>query len=242
MNRMRLGLSLVITLTVAGLGRTQEVPPVGAKEMFFDPERGVSEASSASRPLKVTDDGGRRIAQLSPDAPVLGLSYWIELIANAGKPGTHVTDERRFRSGERIRIHFRGNADGRIVIVQLGTSGVSSVLFPDGRKGLSQNRIRANRDHVLPSEDHWFRFDEKAGTERLIVLFAKNQDELDRAFPTQPVMDAAATAALLRTVQQSRGGKDLLIERETREPSEIGEYAVNVAGKPIALEIALTHR
>ncbi|MNC99930.1 hypothetical protein D3C83_183820 [compost metagenome] len=55
-------------------------------------------------------------------------------------------------------------------------------------------------------------------------------------------MDAAATATLLRTVQQARGGKDLLIERETREPGEIGDYAVNVVGKPIALEIALTHR
>lgn len=241
MNRMRLGLSLTITLAVAGMLRADDAP-VGAKELFFDPQRSVSEASMASRPAKITDDDGRRIAQLSPDAPVLGLSYWIELIANAGKRGAHVTDERTFRSGERIRLHFRGNADGRIVIVQLGTSGVSSVLFPDAGKGLAQNRIRANGDHVLPSDEHWFRFDEKAGTERLLVLFARNQNELDRVFPTQPVMDAAATAMLLRTVQQSRGGKDLLIERETREPSEIGDYAVNVAGKPIALEIALTHR
>jgi len=222
--------------------RADDVPPAGAKEMFFDPQRSVSETSSASRPSKITGDDGRRIAQLAPEASVLGLSYWIELIANASKRGAHVTDERTFQSGERIRLHFRGNADGRIVIVQLGTSGVSSVLFPDAAKGLAHNRIRANRDHVLPSAEHWFRFDAKAGTERLLVLFARNQDELDRAFPTQPLMDAAATATLLRTVQQSRGGKDLLIERETREPSEIGDYAVNVAGKPIALEIALTHR
>jgi hypothetical protein len=116
------------------------------------------------------------------------------------------------------------------------------VLFPDAGKGLGQNRIRANRDHVLPSEAHWFRFDDKAGTEKLLVLFARNQEELDRAFPTQPVMDPTETATLLRAVRQSRGGKDLLIEKETREPSEIGDYVVNVAGKPIALEIALAHR
>jgi hypothetical protein len=222
--------------------RADEVPAVGAKEMFFDPQRGVAEASTASTPAKITDEDGRRIAQLSPETPILGLSYWIELIAGAGKRGVHVTDDRAFRSGERIRLHFRGNADGRIVIVQLGTSGASTVLFPDAGKGLGQNRIRANRDHVLPSEAHWFRFDDKAGTEKLLVLFARNQEELDRAFPTQPVMDPTETATLLRAVRQSRGGKDLLIEKETREPSEIGDYVVNVAGKPIALEIALAHR
>lgn len=240
MNRMRLGLSLA--MAVAGVLRADEVPPVGAKEMFFDPQRSVAESSTASTTTKITDHDGRRIAQLSPETAVLGLSYWIELVANPGKRGVHVTNERTFRSGERIRLHFRGNVDGRIVIVQLGTSGLSSVLFPDAGKGLAQNRIRANNDHVLPSDAHWFRFDEKAGTEKLLVLFARNQEELDRVFPTRPSMDAAETDRLLRAVQQSRGGKDLLIERETREPSEIGEYVVSTAGKPIALEIALMHR
>lgn len=240
MNRMRLGLSLA--MAVAGVLHADEVPPVGAKEMFFDPQRSVAEASAAGTTTKITDDDGRRLAQLSPETAVLGLSYWIELVANTGKRGMHVANERTFRSGERIRLHFRGNADGRIVIVQLGTSGLSSVLFPDAGKGLAQNRIRANSDHVLPSDAHWFRFDEKAGTEKLLVLFARNQEELDRAFPTRPLMDAAETGRLLRAVQQSRGGKDLLIERETREPSEIGEYVVSMAGKPIALEIALIHR
>ncbi|HEV7764968.1 MAG TPA: DUF4384 domain-containing protein, partial [Thermoanaerobaculia bacterium] len=225
----------------ATLIRADDMPRVGAKEIFFDPRRSVSEASSASRPSKVTDDEGRRIAQVSSDVTVLGLSYWIELVTSPGKRGIHVTDERTFRSGERIRIHFRGNTDGRIVIVQLGTSGASSVLFPDARKRLGQNHILANHDHVLPSEEHWFRFDDTPGTERLLILFARNQAELDRVFPIRPLMDVAMTTILLRTVNQSKGGKDLLIERETREPSEIGGYAVNVAGKPIALEIALTH-
>lgn len=241
MNRIGLGLSVAFAMIAAGLVRADDVQ-VGAKEMFFDPERSVAEAATASKPVKVTDDEGRRIAQLAPESTVLGLSYWIELITSASKRGVHVTDERMFRSGERIRLHFRGNANGRIVIVQLGTSGASSVLFPDPDKGLAGNDIRANRDHVLPSAGHWFRFDENAGTEKLLVLFARNEEELDRAFPTQRVMDSAATVTLLRAVRRSRGSKDLFIEKETREPSEIGDYIVNVAGQPLALEIALTHR
>lgn len=242
MNRTRLGLALAIVAAGAGLLRAEDVPQTGAKEMFFNPQQSVADAATASRPNRVTDDDGRRVAQVAPEATALGLSYWIELIAAADKRGTQVTDDRTFRSGERIRLHFRGNTEGRIVIVQLGTSGVSSVLFPDAEKGLGDNRVRANRSHVLPSGDHWFRFDNKAGRERLLVFFARNQQELDRAFPTQRVMDAAATTALLRAVERSRGSKDLFIERETKEPSEIGDYAVNVAGKPIALEIDLTHR
>ena len=242
MNRIGLGLTFAATLVVSGFALADDVPAVGAKEAFFDPQRSLTEVTTASVAAKVTDDDGRRIAQLAPEAVTLGLSYWIELIASAGKRGVHVTDDRTFRSGDRIRLHFRGNADGQIMIVQLGTSGASTVLFPDARKDLAHNRIRANRDHVLPSDAHWFRFDDNAGSERLLILFARNQEELDRTFPTQPIMDSAATARLLRAVKQSTGGKDLLIERETREPSEIGRYAVNVAGKPIALEIALTHR
>ena len=244
MNRIRPLVFLAI-VSAASLLHADDPPPSGAKEMFFDPQRSVSDASVASAAptaAKITDEEGRRLARVSPEATVLGLSYWIELIASAGKRGVHVTDERTFRTGERIRVHFRGNSDGRIVIVQLGASGAASVLFPDAQKGLAQNRIHANRDHVLPSDAHWFRFDDKAGTEKLLVLFAKTQAELDRAFPTRPVMDTAETAALLRAVRQSSGGKDLFIESETKEPSEIGSYVVNVAGKPIALEIALAHR
>lgn len=244
MNRVRIGSVLVAAIiTSVRLLATDDTASTGAKEMFFDPERSVAEASVArKKPVRLTDEEGRRVAQVSGDTRALGLSYWIELVTDSAKRGVPVTDERTFRSGERIRLHFRGNADGRIVLVQLGTSGVSSVLFPDQTKGLGQNRIRANSDHVLPSGEHWFRFDSKAGTERLLVLFARNQDELDRAFPTQPVMDAAATASLLRAVQQASGGKDLFIESETKEPSEIGSYAVTLSGRPIAVQIALTHR
>lgn len=233
----------IAALLIAFAASADDVQPTGAKEMFFDPQRSVAEASSA--PRKQLDDDGRRVAQVSADTSTrrsLGLSYWIELIETGGKRGVQVTDDRTFQSGERIRLHFRGNSDGRIVLVQIGSSGTSSVLFPDAPKGLAENRVRANQDHVLPSAGHWFRFDNNAGTEKLLVLFAKNQAELDRTFPARPIMNEAETAALLRAVQQSGGSKDLLIETETAEPAEVGTYAVNVTGKPIAVQIALKHR
>jgi hypothetical protein len=208
--------------------------------MFADPIRSVAEASSA-RPSQSERDRGTPSMSQPVRQRNLGLSYWIELIETAGKPGVQVTDSRTFKSGDRIRLHFRGNVDGRIVLVQLGSSGASTVLFPDEDKHLAENRLQANDDRVLPSAAHWFRFDDQPGTEKLLVLFGKTQAELDRAFPTRPVMTEADTLALLRAVDQAGGSKDLFIEVEKAEKAEV-LYAVQASGKPIALHIALKHR
>jgi hypothetical protein len=243
--RIVIGLSLVLCFAGA---RAQK--PSGAKELFFDPQHDtVADAARPGGRKKAPPaprlDGDRRIAVVSTDAATqrtLGLSYWIELVDAPERTGSMVTDMRTFRSGDRIRLHFRGNADGRILLVQLGSSGTSNILFPDPDKGMTDNTIRVNEDRVLPSEKYWFRFDDQAGTEKLLVLFAKDQTELQRAFPTQPNMDTQQTARLISLTNQAWGSKDLLLETETRQASEVGTYAVNTAGKPVVLQIVLKHR
>jgi hypothetical protein len=170
----------------------------------------------------------------------LGLSYWIELVGEDGR-GQQVTDNRIFRSGEKIRLHFRSNADGNIALIQLGSSGTSSVLFPDSTKGLKDSRISAGEDRILPTESAWFRFDNTPGTEKILVIFARSQQELD-TFSIRPSMDATATKAVAKNVNAIRGGKDLILETETEKVSEIGSYGVNLAGKPVVMEIELKHQ
>jgi hypothetical protein len=240
---------LIVALAAAEASyASNERHAVGAKELFFDPQQeSVASAARAgsAKAAKPAAGGGRRVAVLSADTAaqqVLGLSYWIELVDATGQGGKEVTADRTFRSGDRIRLHFRGNGDGRVVLVQLGSSGTSSILFPDPGKGLSDNVIRANEDRVLPSEKFWFAFDKHPGTEKLLVLFAKNQTDLQRTFPTQPTMDVQQTTVLLMATNQAVGSKDLLIETESEQPAEVGTYAVNVAGKPVVLQIALKHR
>jgi hypothetical protein len=55
-------------------------------------------------------------------------------------------------------------------------------------------------------------------------------------------MDGAATQAVLKTADRIRGGKDLILETETENASEVGTYAVNLAGRPVVLEIQLRHQ
>lgn len=229
----------------------------GAKEMFFDPadgeanavvprqqEKAPSEQSAKREAKPVYDDAGRRIP-LSLETGAnrsMGLSYWIELVDPSRANRVEATSDRSFRSGERIRLHFRSNADGRLVIVQLGSSGTSSLLFPDSGKGVVENTVRSGKDQVIPSEKLWFKFDDNVGTETLLVLFARTEAELRQAFPIGSTMDANATAALLRAADAASGSKDLFIETETRRPAELGTYAVNVAGKPVVLKIRLRHQ
>jgi hypothetical protein len=236
----------------------------GAKELFYNPSddsiQSISAAqskagqpagtrSSSGKPVHLGKDGRRRVDALALAAVhsvqsvprVLGISYWIELVEGQGESGTQVTNERVFRSGERIRLHFRGNVDGHIALIHLGSSGMATVLFPDPEKQLTDSNLAADEDRILPSAAHWFRFDDNPGTERLLVLFARSREEIER-FPVKPMMNPVQAQALLTSTQQIQGSKDLIVETETRKASEIGTYGVNVTGKPVVLEITLRHR
>jgi Domain of unknown function (DUF4384) len=211
-------------------------------------------AAPAKPPTRTRGPGGARYARAKLDGKgrravehpnasntTLGLSYWIELVGPDQTTGAQVTESRTFHSGEKIRVHFRSNADGYISLIQLGASGSSNILFPEPAKGLSDNRLSADQDRVLPSEKAWFRFDSSSGTETLLVLFGRNADDL-RGFPVEPSMDSGATQALLRSTGPVRGSKDLILEMEPEKASEVGTYAVSLRGKPIVLEIKLKHQ
>lgn len=223
--------------------RADDPASSGAKELFgggTDDEivdAPSSAGGSSARSSKKATTKTRKPVQADAQAKnAFGLRHWIELI-EPGKPDRRVTGKEPFRSGDRIRLHFQSNEDGHIAIVALGTSGTSTVLFPDAAKDLTDDVIRAGSDRVLPSPDHWFRFDAKPGKERLLVFFAKDPKALAAAFPTQQSMDTAATAMLVRNAETVSGSKDLVIE--TVESDAM--YAVNTGKKLVVLEITLEH-
>lgn len=229
----------------------------GAKELFYDPlDRSVVSVSASGKHRSREREAGRPPTPRSADSPEstppstgspslqpapLGLSYWLELVGSDSELGVQVTEQRLFQSGERIRLHFRSNADGYLMLIQLGASGTSSVLFPNPSLGLVDSYIAAGEDRILPGPNHWFRFDQQPGVERLLVLFAASEADLER-FPTRPNMDVGTTRQLLNATVPLQGSKDLMIETETRVASEIGTYGVNVRGQPVVLEIHLQHR
>ncbi len=251
---MRIHKLLLVFLVIASSFGVfaQDDLPVGAKEAFFDPQRpppqetrGDTQSPKHALQQRVYDPAGRRIPRSSPavEWTAIGLSYWIEL-EDASGSSRNVTDQRTFQSGDRIRLHFRANTNGRVQIMQLGASGRPAVLFPDATRGLSDNLLQANDERILPAATTWFKFDHNAGTETLFVMFAKTQQELDHVAPTQASFDAhrQPLAPPEHPAVNAGGRKDLMIETETEHAAEVGTYAVSPAGNPIVLQIVLKHR
>jgi hypothetical protein len=256
--------SAVIALAMSAIARGADTR--GAKELFYDPsdssvlhlsqdgktgagkpEVKTVPAKPATAPVRLSgpsrprDSNGRSQVAVLNSGPALGLSHWIELEGAKGAPGAQVAATRVFRSGERIRLHFQSNADGNIALIQLGSSGTGQMLFPNQAQGLTDSRLVAGQDRSLPSSSHWFRFDQNPGTERLVVVFARTPQELDR-FSSKSQMDQRETGSLLAQVERAKGSKDLFIETDTRTAGEVGTYGVNVAGLPVVFEITLQHQ
>lgn len=229
---MKKWIACILAMSFAAAALAQD--PEGAKELFG----GGVNRKVVGLP-RTTPDVPKKPAvkgQKQPE-PAFGLSCWIELVEGPGKPGTQVTYTRSFKSGEKIRLHFQGNAGGYISLIQLGASGTSSVLFPDPSRGLIDNAIRAGVDRVLPSERDWFRFDATPGTERVLVLFAKTPQELE-SFIRSQAMDMQATAAMVQVADRMVGSKDLVTETVEDEAT----YVVNKVGNLVVMHLALVHQ
>lgn len=269
MNRQVATVALVFALALDSSAGSSDTR--GAKELFYDPtDSSVLQLSSegktgsgradASRPeskpnpsksgttpvrrnppLRPRDSNGRSQIAAVKSSTVLGLSHWIELEGPGGATAVQVASTRVFRSGERIRLHFQSNADGHIALIQLGSSGTGQMLFPNPAQGLTDNHLVAGQARALPSPGHWFRFDQNPGTERLIVVFARTSQELNRFRPKSQV-DERETGTLLADLQRAKGSKDLFIETDSQTAGEVGTYGVNVTGLPVVFEIALQHQ
>jgi hypothetical protein len=67
-----------------------------------------------------------------------------------------------FANGDRIRFRFRANFDGYLYVMNYGTSGRYTLLFPREETG-QQNRIEAGKEYQVPATQAWFRIDGPPG-------------------------------------------------------------------------------
>jgi hypothetical protein len=226
----------VAALLAASLAASAQ-EPTGAKEMFENPGGAPVLAPGGAATPDPQPPRPQLHRPARPQSATFGLKCWVELVEAPGSPGERVTHDRVFHSGEKIRLHFAANADGHISIVQIGSSGNASLLFPAPARGLSTNVLSAGGDRVLPSKDDWFRFDATPGAERLVVLFAKRQGDIDDSLLLQQMLDPAAAKDLVQRAKSAAGSKDLVLETVSNEAT----YAVNRVGELVVLELTLRH-
>ena len=61
-----------------------------------------------------------------------------------------------FETGDRVRFLFKANFDGFLYVMDYGTSGSYSLLFPRDETG-RENKITAGTEYRVPATQAWFR-------------------------------------------------------------------------------------
>jgi hypothetical protein len=227
------GWFLLIFLFPRLLG-TQVADDPGAKAIFFNLEKGQGEDVVIPSPGKGKPKKPQNRPPGSTRPEALSLRYWIELRGPSPSDNGFVTESRTFKSGERIRLYFSSSTGGYISLAQRNKNGSLTFLFPSLEKGLTDTRIKPSVDRILPGEKVWLKFDDKPSTERVVILFADSPKNLSTLVQTAISSEAPIEGQL--------GSKDLVLEVEESEPSQIGTYLVSKDGRAVIRNIFLKHQ
>lgn len=100
----------------------------------------------------------------------------VMLIAPRDGPGEPaltlpLDSDRTFNSGDRFRIEYSSIHSGYLYLFNMDEGGTLRLLIPDSRINAGDNRITGSALLSAPT-DNWFRFDQRPGIEKLIVLHA----------------------------------------------------------------------
>ena len=77
-----------------------------------------------------------------------------------------------FKQGEIVRLKLTSHYDGFLYVLDQGTSGAFSTIFPSAQTG-SDNRVRQSQQYAIPAaDDGWFEIDGPAGYDLLFFLLS----------------------------------------------------------------------
>lgn len=100
---------------------------------------------------------------------------------------TRVDARTVFNQGDRIRFRFRSSFNGYLYVMNYGTSGDHTLLFPRQDTG-QENQVLAGKEYIIPATEGAFRISGPAGHD--IVYWLVSPIRLDRpaaeAFTTPP--------------------------------------------------------
>jgi hypothetical protein len=190
------------------------------------------------------------------DSPLV-LRYAVLTPGSLGQD-QEVDVSRTFHSGDRIRVSIESSEEAYLYIVQKGSSGKWSPLFPESDSQNGGNRIPAHsRVQIPPPPATPWKFDNSTGEESLFVVLTRQPEpDLQRLIyslrggstpsdPTTPTAPAApsrtGTESIRQVVQlidddvigrvRQLNGRDLVVESVNDETSTKKEKAVFVADR-----------
>ncbi|HYU79042.1 MAG TPA: serine/threonine-protein kinase [Vicinamibacterales bacterium] len=245
------------------LGATSDVPPLQAESVSMqqDPQAkprdllppGSPSLSAAPRPAdSAGDDGVKEVSAKAlfggegASTPAnAGLRYRLVQQSPDGAEIDVDPATTTFRSGDRVRFAFESNIDGYLYVVQQGSSGRWTVLFPHLDINGGKNAVRRLSRYQVPPED-WFRFDANPGTEQVFVFLSREPYSQLPGFERPVTKTETVTASIVEALQETVRSRDLVLEKDRpqgRSPSQ-ATYVVNrtEVGKSVVASISLTHK
>ena len=104
-----------------------------------------------------------------------------------------------FAQGDQVRFRFRSDTAGYLYVINEGTSGTTTTLFPSAEAG-TDNRIEAGREYLIPDHQGAFRLTGPAGFDTVyrIVSPVRLGGEMPRYKPLPPPPAAGSVPGNLR--------------------------------------------
>lgn len=189
-----------------------------------------------------------------PTKPInMGVSYWLELERDGKKQ--RVSNKHKFLNGDQLRIHVKPNADSYAYIVMMqGSKGDKAVLFPTADK--EDNKIKANKEVVLPTEDKYMKFDNTPGLETLRVIVSRSKIDPEKQLQDKPKESVKITheedtksdkvpdgtvVCIVMNGAKFNGARNLTVETDKKEAENETLVVNKDPNKALTIDIALNH-
>jgi len=153
---MKSPITIIACVLFSAVSHQAAAQDTGARDLYNTYGKSESIPSPSASAAKPTGRPGARVR--------------VEL--DRGGKARWVSTKTVFRAGDKVRFHFAMNFPGYVVIINEGSSGKRSLLFP--YKGVS-NHIGRTADYTVPQGEGWFEFDETPGTEKLTFIMSKRE-------------------------------------------------------------------
>jgi len=95
------------------------------------------------------------------------------MLGDADSVYAEVAPSAVFHSGDHIRLSFLANEPGYFYVIQKGSSGTWSPIFPPANAAPDANKVLAGRPQVVPTGTHAFAFDQHPGDEKLYIILSQ---------------------------------------------------------------------
>lgn len=152
------------------------------------------------------------------------------LLRGPDKAYSEVTPGTVFHSGDHIRLSLLANESGFLYVVQKGSSGAWSPIYPRAGAGAEAAKINPGQLEMVPAGTQAFAFDQHPGDEKLYVILSRAPiEDIDRVIrnlshgtstPAPPPADASPELEAKNVIPddfvQKLASRDLtLVDEET---------------------------